>query len=122
MAWKQEYEDNRRAKMAADPEYRERIKSSRSRSPEENREYMREYHAANRSELAAKRKVYRQRPEVRERRNRLRRERYANDPEWRERHKASVRANPAAKREAKLRRLYGISSAEFDAMLVGQGG
>jgi len=116
--WKPEYGENRRAKYAADPEYRAAMRA-RQRTPEENREYMREYYEANRERWTE----YRRDPANRERRNRLRRERYANDAEHREKIKAAVRAeDPARKRDNRMRRQFGIGAAEYDALLARQGG
>lgn len=118
MPWKPEYGENRRAKYAADPEYRAAM-LARGRDPETNREYMREYYEANSERFAA----YSRDPANRERRNRLRRERYANDAEHREKLKAAVRAeDPARKRDNRMRRQFGIGAAEYDELLASQNG
>lgn len=118
MGWKPEYSAARRAKYQSDPAERERRKAQ-GRDPEANREFMREYYAANRERWTE----YQNDPGKREHRNRLRRERYANDAEHREKLKAAVRAeDPARKRDNRMRRQFGIGAAEFDAIVTRQGG
>lgn len=118
MAWKPEYAAARRAKYRADPEERERRKAQ-GRTPEANREFMRDYYEANRERWAE----YRRDPEKRARRNQARRHRYANDPEYREKLKELARSvDSDAKRDRRLRRQFGIGAAEYDAMLAAQGG
>jgi len=118
MSWKPEYGETRKAKYAADPEYRAAI-LAQGRDPEENREYMREYYEANSERFAA----YSRDPANRERRNRLRRERYANDADHREKVKASARTwSPERKRDNRMRKQFGIGAVEYDAILASQDG
>lgn len=117
MPWKPEYEANRRAKADADPEYRERLKSRRSRSPEENREYMRDYYQRNKERYQQYRK------DTAERRNARRRERYAEDPDYRaECIRLSKLRDKESVRDYRLRKEFGITSAEYDEQLRRQGG
>jgi hypothetical protein len=111
----------RREQYRTDPDVRAR-RLRQGRSPEENREYMSSYYAKNKERLDSQQRARRQDPEARARRNELRRARYAADPEYRQRCRASAVENPTAKREAKLRRKYGIGSAEFDQLLSEQNG
>ena len=116
MAWKPEYAERRRAKYQSDPAERER-RIAQGRNPEQNREYMRAYYQANRERFQQYQR------ETRERRNARRRERYANDPEFRaECIRLSKLGDPEAKRDSRLRRTFGITAAEYDAILASQGG
>jgi hypothetical protein len=120
--WKQEYTENRRKKAEADPAYKERLLQNAARgarTPEENREYMRAYYAAN------KEKWNYRTPEWREAWNAKRRAQYAANTERREAIKAQVRSynarNPLAKRKNALK-AYGIDHAEYQRLLDLQGG
>lgn len=113
--WKQEYADRRRDKYATDPAERERRKGQ-GRGSGENAAYMRAYHAANpdKSKLT---------PEQRAKRNAARRRRYASDAEYRERCKAEARSrDKEVVRDGRLRSQFGITAAQYDAMLAAQGG
>lgn len=115
MGWKPEYADNRRRKYHSDPAERDHRKSQ-GRSPEENREYMREYYLANPDKFVRS-------DEQREERNRKRRERYASDLEYRERVKRQAKSgDPRKKRDTRLRKQYGIGVDEYEQMLTDQGG
>lgn len=105
--------------MAADPDYRERVEEQRkraARSPEKNREYMREYYQRNKDR-------YKRTPEQQRIHNENRRRRYAEDAGYRERVLADVRGvDREVKRDWRLRRQFGIGAIEFDALLEKQGG
>lgn len=109
MPWKPEYAANRLAKAAVDPEYAERRKQqAKSRTPGENREYMRAYYAANKD------KWNKRTPEQQAEYNRQRRERYAADAEYREQQKAIVRSGcKVAKRNSRLKAQYGITVEQY---------
>lgn len=118
MPWKPEYAEVRRRKYHADPTERSR-RLKQVRTPEENREYMRKYYLENQESFAKRGRD----PEVRARKNEARRKRYANDSEYREERKRIARdVDPSVKRDARLRRQYGIGASEFDAILHKQGG
>lgn len=117
--WKREYEDTRRAKKASDPEYAARLRSQRSRTPEENREYMRRYYQENKGRWA---------PRTREQRdayNATRREKYRTDETLRNGIKRMMReygrAKPEIKQAQKMRR-YGLTRETYNALLASQGG
>lgn len=113
--WKPEYAEARRARYAADPAERERRKQQ-GRDPERNAEYMRAYYLAHPER-------FKRTPEQQAKVNAARRERYANDAEYRERCKAEARGrDKEAIRDGRLRSQFGISAAEYDAMLDAQGG
>src|SRR3954469_9666069 len=109
MPWKPEYEANREARMAADPQYRERVIEQRKRgvrTPEENRQYMREYYRANKD------RWNKRTPEQRAQINESRRQRYADDPEYRQRILDDARkSDPIRKRDNRIRRQFGIGAA-----------
>jgi hypothetical protein len=119
MPWKPEYEANRRARFNADPEYAARVRSQRSRSPEENKVYMRAYYKAHPE------KFKRVTPEERAARSAARRALYAGDAEHREAAKRAARewskAHPETRKAGRLKK-YGITEAELDAILKRQGG
>jgi len=118
MAWKPEYAAARRAKYNSDPSERERRKAQ-GRTADANREYMRQYYAANGDRF---REYRRANAAIR---NARRRDRYATDTAFREAHKASViewqRANPDKRLTQQLRR-FGITAAEYQDLLNEQGG
>ena len=116
--WKREYQENRERKIASDPEYAARVAGSKpSRTPEENREYLRAYYQANKHRWAKRT------PEQQAKYNATRRERYRSDPAFREQCKASSRGRDKdAKRDARLRSDFGISAEEYDAILARQRG
>jgi hypothetical protein len=119
MPWKPEYQANREARMAADPDYRERVIEQRkraARTPEQNQEYMREYYQQNKDK-------YKLTPEQREQRNEQRRRRYAEDPEYRRKVLEDIRnIDPSIRRDRRLRNQFGIGADEFDSILERQGG
>jgi hypothetical protein len=119
------------------------------RTPEQSREYNRDYYFANRDRIlrhkrehgkpsrtpeenreymrayyAANRERWNVRTtEQRANRNAARRERYANDPEFREQAKEAARnRDKRAKRDGRLRAQFGIGVDEYDAILLAQGG
>lgn len=113
MGWKPEYAQNRRRKYQSDSEERAR-RLSQSRTGEANREYMRDYYAANPEK-------FRRTPEQRAEYNRRRRERYANDSEFRDRIRQQARITPE-QRHARKCREYGITVADYERLLTEQGG
>lgn len=116
MGWKPEYAANRRAKYQSDAAERERRKSQ-GRSPERNREYMREYYRVNKERF----QQYQQ--ETRDRRNANRRRRYAEDPEYRaECIRLSKLRDKESIRDYRLRKQFGITADEYDELLELQGG
>lgn len=115
MPWKKEHADRRREKYHASPEERERRKAQ-GRTPEENKEYMREYYKGNKVKFKLT-------DEQRDERNRRRRERYAEDEQYREKHKAEARArDPMARRNTRLKKDFGITHDEYERILESQGG
>lgn len=116
MGWKPEYAANRKRKYQSDPAERERRKSQ-SRTPEKNREYMREYYANNRE------KFQQYQRDTADRRNARRRERYATDPAYRaECLRISKLRDPESVRDTRLRNQFGITAHEYDEQLELQGG
>lgn len=116
--WKPEYQQNRKRRIASDPKYAARVAGYEpSRTPEENREYMRAYYQVHKDDWNKRT------PEQQDARNAARRERYQNDPEFRERCKAASRArDKRAKRSGRLLSQFGITADEYDALLEQQGG
>lgn len=113
MPWKTEYAANRRAKYQQSEEERERRKAQ-GRTPEQNKEYMRDYYVKNPDKFVRT-------PEQQERHNARRRERYASDPEYAERLREQARnRDPKSKRNGRLKSTYGISQSEYEQMLAGQ--
>lgn len=102
------YAANRDRKIAAAREWQQA-------NAERRAEYMREYY---------KRKPdkFKRTPEQQAEHNRRRRERYASDPEYRERVKKQAERTPEQRRAILLRKSYGISVEQYDAMLAEQGG
>lgn len=121
--WKPEYQLNRERREAENPELREKRIASAIASQERNREARKEYMAAYYAKHPEKFK--RNTPELREKRNEARREKYAQDSTFRSEHKATVvawqKANPE-KRHANRLKKYGITTADFKAMMDSQGG
>jgi hypothetical protein len=119
MPWKPEYEQNRRARMESDPEYRERVTEQRkraARTPEQNKAYMRAYYQQNKER-------FKRSPEQQEIHNAQRRKRYAEDPEYRDKILAGARATPpSVRRDQRLRQKFGIGAEEFDSILARQNG
>lgn len=117
--WKKQYEENRRKKMESDPEYKDRVKNQRSRTPEENREYMKKYYQKNKHRW--KKRTREQQDEI----NAKRRELYATDPEYRKSHIASVkegRIKYPKTRLAQVLRKYGLTIKQYERMLKKQKG
>lgn len=116
MAWKPEYAENRRKKYQSDPEERERRKAQ-SRSPEENKEYMRQYYEEN------KEKWQEYADDYKEEKNRRRRERYANDPEYRKKClEASKNRSKRSRINTRLKSSFGIDIEDYEKMLEDQNG
>ena len=114
MGWTPEDNDKRRDRYQSDPEYREQRKAQ-GRSPEANREYMREYRRNNRDK-------WRRTPEQQARVNQRRRERYAADPEFRaECIRLAKLRDKESIRDYRLRREFGITAEEYDTILELQG-
>lgn len=116
MVWKPKYEENRRAKMARDPEYAAKLKSTRSRTPEENKVYMAAYYLAHPEKFKRNeaQNIYR---------NELRRKRYAEDEQHREKCRALSRNTPKTTRRAgRIKIQYGLSVDDFNRLLSAQGG
>lgn len=115
MPWKPEYAANRRAKYQASAKERERRKLQ-GRSSEENIRYMRDYYKE-------KPEKFRRTPEQQAEHNARRRARYVEDAAFREKCRMYARQrDPAAKREGRLIAIFGITSADYDALLDSQGG
>ena len=116
--WKKEYAESRNSKYANDPEYRERRKRH-GRTPEENREYMRQYYAANKHRWP-KRTAEQQRIH-----NDSRREKYKTCEEHRAKIKQQSKRywieNPHIKKRGRLKK-YGLTIEQFHAMLESQNG
>ena len=94
------------------------------KSKEAQREAQRKYKKANQAKInswnrewAAKRR--KEDPNFKSRENAASRKWYRNHPQMA---KAARQSNPHLTRDAVLRRKYGISQAEYDAMLRAQGG
>lgn len=118
MPWKPEYAERRRERAATDSEYRvKRNAQGNGADRDKRRDYNRQWNFANKERVAAVRR------ENAEERNRQRRERYAQDEAFREKAKNSARQRcPNARRDARLRAEFGISSADYDRMLEQQHG
>src|SRR5947209_1962653 len=114
--------ERRRKRYAEDAQFRERLLAA-----------SRAYYAAHQSKLQARRRErYREEAEQRRnadpsrklsrnrKRNARQRRRYADDPGYRERARESRRGE--AGRRAWLKRAYGITPEEYDAMFERQGG
>lgn len=122
MAWKPEYEANRKAREAANPALREkRIASaiaSQNKDPEARKAYMAGYYKANPD------KFPRRTPEQQAAYNAARRARYATCEATKAAKKAEAKAwheaNPE-KRHAQRLRKYGLTPAQFASMMVEQG-
>ena len=115
MGWTPEDNAKRRARYQSDPEYRERRKAQ-GRSPDANREYMREYRQGNMDK-------WRRTPEQQARVNQRRRERYATDSEFRaECIRLSKLRDKESIRDYRLRKEFGITAEEYDVALELQGG
>lgn len=117
MSWKPEYELNRKAREAANPELREkRIASaikSQQKDPEARKAYMRAYYQANPEKFPKRTQ------EQRDAYNAKRRDRYAKDEEFREKVKDQARwwqRNPEKKRESLLKQ-YGLTPQDFESMM-----
>lgn len=110
--WKKFYREHREQRLAASIAYQREHADTR-------RAYMREWLARNRERVAAYRK------QTAEQRNASRRERYKSDPAYREATKQAVRAcskrHPKTKLAQVLRK-YGLTIADYDAMLSAQHG
>lgn len=101
----------------SDPEYRAKRLAYRSRTPEENSEYMRKYYAEN------KEKWPRRTREQQDRYNQTRREKYASDTEFRERIKTQAKSGcPRKKRDGRLRSTFGITVDDYERMHAEQRG
>ena len=122
MGWKPEYQANREAREAADPELRAKRLKSAADSQQRNREYrktyMKDYRAANPEKWAGT-------PEKLAKKNEARRKRYAEDQAYRDMHKALVKAyqesNPDIRKQQRIKK-YGLTLAQFNAMLAEQSG
>lgn len=117
--WKKEYQDNRKRRIASDPEYAARVEGYRpSRTPEENKAYMRDYYASNRDK-------FKRTKEQQDIVNARRRERYATDSAYRDKAKMSAKrwqANNPDKRHNQRMRKYGITATEYNRILEEQHG
>lgn len=92
-------------------------RESQQRRAAERKEYMRAYYLANPDKFKPKTR------EQRDRYNATRRAKYAAEPERREKAKAAARdRDKDKKRDERLRKQFGISAADYDTILAGQGG
>jgi hypothetical protein len=105
--WKREYQENRLRSLEKDPVALAAYKSKRSRTPEENKAYMRQYYANNKAKFQKRRK------DLRHVRNAKRRQRYADDAEYRAKHIRKVaeyyERNPDTRLSIQLRK-YGLTN------------
>src|SRR5262245_48381039 len=115
----------RRQRYADDPAYRARRLAQNSVWKEANRKQVnakrREKYAMDpefRAQDIAGRKV--RHDAVRDQVNAQQREKYATDPEYRMKKRLAAKGKP--RREGNLRRYYGLSLDDYDAMLAGQDG
>lgn len=69
-----------------------------------------------------KHRKYMESPEAKEADRRTHNFAYANDPGYRAKVKERSRKDAPAKRDAKLKRVYGLTSVQWDAILLSQGG
>lgn len=115
--WKPEHARNRKRKAESDPEYRaKRNAQGNGKDREKHAAYMREYYRNNRDK-------WKRTQEQQDAINDQRKKRYAEDPEFREQCKAASRKrDPEAKRDARLREQFGITSADYDEILQRQDG
>src|SRR5262249_52903505 len=114
----------RKQRYAEDPEFRQRLQASNARSRarrgDKDAERRRERYAQDpvlREKVRGWNKAYRDahRPQI----NAHQRERFASDPEFRERMRARGRGEP---RRKSLLAQYGLTPADYAAMLKRQGG
>lgn len=119
MAWKKEYAEARKAKSAADTQYREKRNAQSAKDKAARAEYMKAYYAANQD------KFKRRTPEQQEKYNETRRKKYAESLELREAMRAAAKAwqdgNPI-KRKAQRLKQYGIAVSDFNDLMAIQGG
>lgn len=115
--WKPEYAEKRRIKYHSDTSEREKRKSQ-SRSPEENREYMRQYYLANKGRFKPS-------AEQRSKNNASRRAKYAACDITRDKLKGHAkkwsRDNPQKKLSQRLKQ-YGLTVDSYERMRNGQSG
>lgn len=106
-------------RYANDPEFRAKKLAQRSRTPEDNQAYMREYYERN------KEKWPKRTAEQQAKHNATRRTQYAQDTEIREKLKAQSREwyqqNPDKRRDQHYKQ-FGISLVDYNRMLAEQNG
>ncbi len=120
MAWKKEHAEARKAKAAADPQYRAKRNAQAAPKDKAARaEYMAAYYKANPD------KFKKRTPEKHAEYNQKRREQYAQSAELREAARAATKAwqesNPT-KRKAQRLKKYGIAPSDFMDLLTIQNG
>ena len=118
MAWKKEYAEARRAKAAADPEYRAKRNAQSTNDKDARAKYMSAYYKKNPEKFVRT-------LEQREKHNETRRQKYRESAEFREKAKSAAKAwqdgNPTKRKSQRLRK-YGLTLQEFNAMMESQSG